>query len=456
MNTRPRRPTRDGRPSGPGSHSSQSSARDEGARGRGRGDEIEIKIDVKRMAAEGMAVVMVNRHGVEAVRRGHPWIFRSAMGQLSALKGGPQVVSIASEREEIIGCGVYDPVSPIAIRVWGVGSEARLEASVFSERLSRAIALRTELFASGETTAYRLLNGEGDRTPGFVIDRYGEIAVLRIDGDAARVLSPILLPDLERILRDAGITVLLERTSQRNAERERERDEPKIAVRFGALPAASVEVREHGVPFLVDLVHGQKTGAFLDQRENRRRIAELVARRKRAGLGLRVLNLFSYTGGFSQRAALAGAHVTSVDVAAKAHATAQQSFKLAGLEPAAHTFVTADAFAWLADQKKKEKRWDVVISDPPSFAPSERAKPNALTAYRALHRACADVLAPGGVLVAASCSSHVSAEDFLATLDDVALGRSDLRLVDMFGPPADHPTLPSFPEGRYLKLALLA
>jgi 23S rRNA (cytosine1962-C5)-methyltransferase len=181
-----------------------------------------------------------------------------------------------------------------------------------------------------------------------------------------------------------------------------------------------------------------------------------VARRKRAGLGIRVLNLFSYTGGFSQRAALAGGVVTSVDVAAKAHATAQESFKLAGIDPGPHTFVTADAFSWLADQKKKEKRWDVVISDPPSFAPSERAKLNALSAYRALHRACADVLAPGGTFVAASCSSHVTAEDFLSTLDDLALGRSDLRLLDLFGPPADHPSLPSFPEGRYLKLALLA
>jgi 23S rRNA (cytosine1962-C5)-methyltransferase len=181
-----------------------------------------------------------------------------------------------------------------------------------------------------------------------------------------------------------------------------------------------------------------------------------VARRLRAGLGVRVLNLFSYTGGFSQRAALAGGTVTSVDVAAKAHGTAQESFKLAGIPLAPHSFVTADAFAWLAEQKKKGRDWDVVISDPPSFAPSERAKPNAISAYRALHRACADVLAPGGTFVAASCSSHVSAEDFLTTLEDIALGRSDLRLLELFGPPADHPTLPSFPEGRYLKLAVLA
>ena len=405
------------------------------------------KHDKHGAADRGMAAVVVNRHGVEAVRRGHPWIFRSAL--VSPVAAGSRIVSIVSERDEKIGCGLYDSESPIALRVWGVGPGVTLDASLFADRLERAIALRKHLFADGTTTAYRLLNGEGDRAPGFVIDRYGEVAVLRIDGDAARTLAPILLRDLERLLTREGITTLLERSSQKNGEAK------SITVRFGAEPSA-VQVREHGVPFVVDVMRGQKTGAFLDQRENRRRIGELVARRKSNGLGIRVLNLFSYTGGFSQRAALAGGVVTSVDVAMKAHATAQASFKLAGIDPRGHTFVSADAFAWLAEAKKKGLLWDVVISDPPSFAPNERSKPNAISAYRALHRACVEVLAPGGAFAAASCSSHVSAEDFLTTLDDIALGRSDLRLLELFGPPGDHPTLPSFPEGRYLKLALLA
>lgn len=407
------------------------------------------------ITGRGGAAVVVNRHGVEAVRRGHPWIFRSAV--VSSSGAEPRIATIVSEQNEKVGCGIYDPESPIALRVWGVGLQANLDALVFANRLEQAIRLRKELFVDGATTAYRLLNGEGDRTPGFVIDRYGEVAVLRVDGEAARTLAPTLLRDLERLLTAEGITTLLERTPQRNAERRTSTSEEakSVAARFGPLPGI-LEVREHGVPFLVDVIHGQKTGAFLDQRENRRRIGSLVARRKSAGLGVRVLNLFSYTGGFSQRAALAGGTVTSVDVAVKAHATAQSSFRLAGVDPREHSFVTADAFGWLAEAKKKGLMWDVVISDPPSFAPNERSKPNAISAYRALHRACADVLAPRGTFAAASCSSHVSTEDFLSTLDDVALVRSDLRLVELFGPPADHPSLPSFPEGRYLKLALLA
>jgi 23S rRNA (cytosine1962-C5)-methyltransferase len=334
------------------------------------------------------------------------------------------------------------------VRVWALGEHAKLDARLFDERLARALAIRAALFPGDATTAYRILNGEGDRTPGFVLDRYGDVAVLRLDGAGARAVAAELTTGTEARLRGAGITTLLERESVRG-------EQPVVRVRFGP-ERPSVQVREHGVPFVVDLLHGQKTGAFLDQRENRKRIGDLVGTRARAGLGTRVLNLFSYTGGFSLRAALAGAVVTSVDVAAKAHATAQESFRLAGVDPRGHVFAAADAFAFLESAKKRGERWDVVISDPPSFAPSEKAKPRALTAYRALHRACADVLSEGGAFVAASCSSHVGTEDFLTTLDDAALGRGDLRVLEIHGAPADHPSLATFPEGRYLKLVVLA
>jgi len=401
----------------------------------------------------GMAGVVVSRRGLDSIRHGHPWIYRSAVVQPFSPPGpSPEkaaaIVSIVDDTGQAVGCGVWDSVSPIALRVWSLDPTARLDARMFRARLERATAVRRRLFADGATTAYRLLNGEGDRTPGFVIDRYADVAVLRIDGDAARAVAKDLLHDVEEPLRAIGITTLLERTGRRG-------EAPEIRAMFGSA-REKVEVKEHGVPFVVDLARGQKTGAFLDQRENRRRIGELVARRVRAAGGpVRVLNLFSYTGGFSLRAALAGGVVTSVDVAMAAHATAQESFRLAGVDPRAHTFATADCFAWLESAAKRGERWDVVISDPPSFAPSEKAKPKGIAAYRSLHRACVNVLADGGTFIAASCSSHVDAEEFAATLDDAALGRSDLRLLEQFGPPADHPTLPSFPEGRYLKLAIL-
>ncbi|MBX3227250.1 MAG: class I SAM-dependent rRNA methyltransferase [Labilithrix sp.] len=408
-------------------------------------------------------------HGgaADSVRRGHPWIYASATAHLS--NGPASIVRIVDEDGHFLGSGIWDPGSPIAVRVWTRNPTEDVNARLFRARLEAALAIRTELFADGATTAYRLLNGEGDRTPGFVIDRYADVAVLKIDGDAARALADTLLADVEAPLRAAGITTFLDRRGKKG-------EPPTLRARFGELPrTGKVEVKEHGVPFVVDLAKGQKTGAFLDQRENRRRIAELVTRKQapridelgaqtgRTGqsetertLGPRVLNLFSYTGGFSLRAALAGGVVTSVDVAMGAHATAQESFRLAGVDPKGHAFVTADCFAFLEAAWKRGETWDVVISDPPSFAPSEKAKPKGLAAYRSLHHACVRVLAPGGTFVAASCSSHVGLEEFVATLDDAALGRSDLRLLETFGPPPDHPTLPSFPEGRYLKLAILA
>ena len=213
-------------------------------------------------------------------------------------------------------------------------------------------------------------------------------------------------------------------------------------------------LHEHGVPFEVDLAAGQKTGAFLDQRENRARVGALAASLQRDS-GPRLLNLFSYAGGFSLHAALQGAKTTSVDVAPLAHRTAQASFKAAGVPLTGHAFVAADVYAFLDDAKKKGLTWDVVISDPPSFAPNEKSVPRALAAYRALHGAAAAVLRPGGIFCAASCSSHVGLDAFLGTLDDSTLARADLRVVDVYGPPGDHPSLPAFPEGRYLKLAVL-
>jgi 23S rRNA (cytosine1962-C5)-methyltransferase len=394
------------------------------------------------------AEVILARAASESVRRGHPWVWRTAVTRgLSGVQPG-QVVHVANHDGERLGDAVADPESPIALRMW-TGPRERLDLSAIDAKVTRSVAIREVLFAGGETTAYRLLHGEGDRMPGFVVDRYGPIGVLRVDGAGASAFAETVAPRLRAPLERIGVTTLV----RRDASREPTRGTAKMTeLLFGDEPPATIEVREHGVPFVVDLARGQKTGAFLDQRENRRRLEGVV----RARGAKRVLNLFSYAGGFSQRAARGGARVTSVDIAAGAHATGQASFRAAGLDPRAHEFVTADAFAFLAEAKKAKRTWDVVVSDPPSFAPSEKALPKAITAYRALHRACADVLADGGVFCAASCSSHVDADAFLGTLDDAALGRADLRLLAFHGPPEDHPTLPSWPEGRYLKFTVLA
>ncbi|MFI5302060.1 MAG: class I SAM-dependent rRNA methyltransferase, partial [Polyangiales bacterium] len=307
-------------------------------------------------------------------------------------------------------------------------------------RIERAIALRDTLDL-GDTNALRWVHGEGDRCPGVVVDRYADVAVVRLDGPAIEAHADAIVRAVASAGERRGVTSITVRDTTRG--------ERSSVVAHGAPPPDEIVVREHGIPFVVDLAKGQKTGAFLDQRDNRRRVGEWSR-------GRRVLNLFSYAGGFSLHAALGGAaRCTSVDVAAAAHVTAQRSFREAGVDPTAHEFVTADVFGFLDRAATRGDRWDLVVCDPPNMAPSEATRQRAMTAYRRLHKACARVLANDGVLCAASCSSHVTPDDFLSTLDDDSLGRDDLRVVTIAGAGADHPVVAGFPEGRYLKFIVL-
>ncbi len=375
-----------------------------------------------------------------AVKRGHPWVYREGLARPPRGLTSGATVELADEEGGLLGRGLWDAASPIAVRVFTRSKGGDLDAAALAARTTAAIARRDGRFDE-DTTAYRLCNGEGDRVPGLVLDRYGDVGVLRLDTEAwtphlAGVVAALRGPLAARGVRSIGLRVSGE--------------EKKLRPLDGPPPPDRLLVRERGMAMEVDLGHGQKTGAFLDQRENRARVRALAR-------GRRVLNLFSYAGGFSVAAALGGAaRVTSVDIAAAAHATAQRTFRANDEDPGAHAFVSADVFAFLDQARARGERFDLVISDPPSFAPSERARPRALTAYRRLHAAAAAVLADGGILCASSCSSHVDAEDFAATLDDAALGRSDLSLRELHGHAEDHPTLPAWPEGRYLKLAILA
>jgi 23S rRNA (cytosine1962-C5)-methyltransferase len=387
---------------------------------------------------------IVLRHGGAGDRltHGHPWVWREAIGLgLEKAQVGQEVQVMGADGAPI-GRGLADPASPIGVRLWTRG-RTPMDEALWRDRVGRAVSLRKERVASADTTAYRVLHGEGDRMPGFVVDRYGPVAVLRTDGDAAATRVDDLVNVLGPTLETWGVSTLVHRVGSKG-------EKPRLAVLRGEPTPDTVTIKEHGLSFVVDLKHGQKTGAFLDQRDNRRRVGQLAS-------GRRVLNLFSYAGGFSLFAAAGGAtQVTSVDVAAAAHATAQASFRASGLDPAHHAFVTADVLAFLEQARKRRETWDLVVSDPPSFAPSDKTVARALSAYRALHRACAEVLGRGGTLCAASCSSHVDMATFLTTLDDAALGRDDLRVLELRGAGADHPTLAAFPEGRYLKLVVAA
>jgi 23S rRNA (cytosine1962-C5)-methyltransferase len=307
-------------------------------------------------------------------------------------------------------------------------------------RLGAALERRRAFIDAATTDAFRWIHGEADRLPGIHVDLYGAVAVVRADGDGARAFYRDLPARLAAAAaaRGLALTAVVERTREGDGA---------IATR-GTLPPGEIEVRENGVCFGVDLARGQKGGLFLDQRDNRALVGALAA-------GRSVLNLFGYTGGFSIYAAHGGAAATTtVDVAAPAIEAARRNFARNGLPLATAHLHAEDAFAFLERAAAAGTRWDLVISDPPSFAPSERALPAALAAYTRLHRLCAAVTAPGGTLCAASCSSHVGADAFLETVvaGARAAGRT-FTLVALRGAAACHPSLPAFHEGDYLKFA---
>lgn len=371
-----------------------------------------------------------------ALRSGHPWVFRDAIEASDAAPGTQ--VRVLDRQGRFVATGLVD-AGPIGVRVFSLRDQP-IDRALFKERIARALALRARV-APEHTDAYRLLHGEGDGLPGFVCDRYASCAVLKLDGEAAAARLSSMLEALTPELSALGITGLLVRTSRKQSD--------SCELVWGSAPARELTVYEHGMKLWTNVFEGQKTGLFLDHRETRRRVRTLAA-------GLSVLNLYGYTGGFSVAAGLGGAtHVTTVDLAKPALALAERSFVDNGLPGALHTCVADDAVAYLSAAKARGERYQLIIADPPNFAPRKSAVESAQKAYEALHSAALSVLEPNGLYLAASCSSHVDRALFEETLRrGASYQRRVLQVLELSGPPADHPRLLAFPEGDYLKVLL--
>lgn len=402
----------------------------------------------------GVTRATLRRDLTRSIRGGHPWVYREALVAPAGLPAG-SVVDLYDAGGRFVARGLYDPCSPIALRIYSLDENEPVDDRLFARRLERALSLRRAFVARNldETNAFRLCNGEGDSLPGVVVDVYGPVAVIIFDGGErgpARAFVAAVTEAVATLGRPLGIRTIYERYQRRRGGGGQLL---WSALPDGQTPPGEIVVQEHGVRFVVDVVHGQKSGLFLDQRENRRRVRDLAQ-------GRSVWNGFAYTGGFSVYAALGGARrVTSVDSAAPAIAAARRNFAENGIDPDRHAFFAEDAFTHLSAAAARGERHDLVIVDPPSFAKAEREVPAALAAYRELSRLALDVVSPGGLLCAASCSSHVPEAAFLSTL--VPVGKSAkperrARILEVYGQPADHPSPPAFPEGRYLKFALLA
>ena len=378
------------------------------------------------------------------LRAGHPWVFRKAVEKLPRIPPG-SVVDL-TEAGKFVARGYYDPLSPIAVRVLTRDSRETIDGAFYRRRVAAAWELRANLLDRTDTDAFRLVHGESDGLPGVVADLYAGTVVLKLYSAGLTPVRGLLVDALAEVV--PGIQGVLGR-DELGAE-EGEEGGRGGRVLFGQAPPDPVVIHEHGVRFGVDVRRGQKTGFFLDQRENRALV-------RRLAVGRSVLNCFSFSGGFSVNAALGGAtRVFSVDQDADAIALARENFGRNGLDPNAHDFLAADVFELLASFRREGRRFGLVILDPPAFAKSQRAVQGALDGYASLNRQALEVVEPGGLLVTASCSARVSPEAFEGAVREAGFKASvDLTLLEERFQPPDHPVRLQFPEGRYLKFLVL-
>ncbi|CAM3619356.1 23S rRNA (cytosine(2499)-C(5))-methyltransferase [Deinococcus frigens] len=380
------------------------------------------------------------------VRAGHPWVYESSVrGQNRDGEAGELAV-VYDRRDRFLAIGLYDPHSPLRLRVLHAGPPVTLDSAWWAAHLDAALLRREPLFGpldgGGDTDGYRVLNGESDGFGGLVIDRYARVLVLK-------VYTAAWFPHLERMLGllderfpDCAMVLRLSRNIQTLAAAVGLSDGQMLQ---GDLPKNPVVFHESGLAFEADVLRGQKTGFFLDQRENRRRVEELAR-------GRRVMNAFSFSGGFSLYAARGGAtEVVSLDISAHALAGATRNFALNPQLITPHEAVQADVFDWLSQTRRT---FDLVILDPPSLARREAERAGAIRAYGRLAADGIAQLDRGGVLLSASCSAHVSADEFWDAVRGAAQasGRQWEELGTSRHAP-DHRA--TFAEAEYLKAIYL-
>ena len=379
------------------------------------------------------------------IRGGNPWVFSQAIDRIepSAIEAGARVW-VLDAAGATLGHGYYNPATTIAVRMLALSGEPG-PAEIIGWRMERALKLRERVIGA-DTDCYRMLNGDGDGLSGVVADRYGDVAVVQLlTAGAERMRNEII----ERLKSMISPRAIFERSQGAVRRQEGLQDTVGIIADGAAAEVSMSEIRvsENGIKMIVDLEHGQKSGAFLDQRENRARFGALAA-------GARVLDLCCYTGGFALHALKGGAaEAVAVDTSAHALDRAQRNFELNGYPASAIRLVHGEAGIFLG---QRNERFDLIVLDPPPFARSRADARRAEHLYVELNALALGALNPGGFLMTFSCSSHFCGEDFVRAVR-IAEGRCGrrMRLLARLGPGPDHPVLLGHPEGEYLTGVLL-
>ena len=374
----------------------------------------------------------------------HPWVLDSAIDRLEGEPADGDVVDLLTHDGKFVARGLWNSQSRLRVRLYAFDAAVPLDDALWASRLATAVALRKSLGFDDPAGGCRLVNSEGDDLSGLIVDRYGEYLAVQVTALAMARRLDAIADTLESLVAPRGILL---RGAERGLSKLEGLHLPDRVLR-GAEPDGPVFVMEHGLRFGVDLAEGQKTGFYLDQRDNRQAAATYAR-------GRRVLDMFSYSGGFALACAVAGraASVLAVDTSAKATALVEANAALNGVANVAAE--TADAFEKLDALAAAGETFGMVVLDPPKFARSRASLDDALRAYHRINRVACDLLEPGGILVTCSCSGSVSREDFLQMLAGVAqrAGRT-LQLLEFRGAAADHPVTASCLEGEYLKCVI--
>jgi 23S rRNA (cytosine1962-C5)-methyltransferase len=374
----------------------------------------------------------------------HPWVFDGAIERGRADSG--ETVRVEAADGHFLAWGAYSPASRIRVRCWSFDEAERIDAAFVGRRVERAVALRTRLPVA--SSGVRLVHGEADGLPGVVVDRYGELLCAQFGSAGSERFKPAMA---DALLAITGCTRLFERSDASVRELE---GLPAVTGWLRGTGDTGATIHEHGWQLTLDVAHGHKTGFYLDQRDNRAALARWVRQ-----LGCRrVLNAYSYTGGFSVAALAGGAtEVVSVDSSAPALERVQAHVVLNGFDAARSTVHDADVVQFLKAALEQGERFDAIVLDPPKFAPTAAHAERAARAYKHINLLAFKLLAPGGLLFTFSCSGGVSADLFHKIVAGAALDAGvDGAIVERLQGACDHPTTMTFPEGEYLKgLAIL-
>ncbi len=376
----------------------------------------------------------------KSVQRRHPWIFSGAVESVQGRPASGDTVPVHDAAGNFLAWAAYSPASQITARIWSHRADEKIDAAFFQQRITQALSARAALQLDRDSTGLRLIHAESDGLPGLVVDRYGEVLVMQIGSAGIEYWRDTIADCLQALCHPVCI---YERSD--SDARGLEGLEQRNGVLRGTLPE-HIEVIEHGLRFKVDVSEGQKTGFYLDQRDNRKLTETLAA-------GREVLNCFCYTGGFSLYALRGGAKsVLSMDASAEAVQLAEQNLQRNALDAKQAEWQCADVFVALRKLRDQNRQFDLIILDPPKFAPTAAFAEKAARGYKDINLLGFKLLRPGGLLFTYSCSGGISAELFQKIIAGAALDAGvNAQIVHHLTASADHPVALNFPEGAYLK-----